>query len=181
MVLERDGYEHNHYCPCKTKPGIGQVWVLDICSLLCNVRITDHIPWHIIISQSSCGALSTGGPYTSWDPTSGALPPKALGQGESCVNVTTTDNWCQTVTYLDADGNPGGETIFVATSCLGGWPLSFCWQDPIYLLPGVSSNATIYNDYVIAHENYDMTQPVESTSVYLCMSGQRPFNEDNPP
>ena len=146
------------------------------------MRVTGHMPQYmciLITSRSSCGTLSTGEPYTSRDPTSGSLPPRALGQGESCTNIQTTDNWCQTVTYLDADGNPGGETIFVATSCLGQWPLSFCWQDAIYLLPGISRNTTIYNDYVIAHENYDITLPLESTSNLLCLAGEPPFNEDN--
>ena len=124
-----------------------------------------------MIFQSSCGTLSTG------DESILGYPVPTV----SCDNIQTTENWCQTVAYLDADGKPGGETIFVATSCLGGWPLSFCWQNPIYLLPGVSRNTTIYNDYVLAHENYDMTQPLESTSIYMCVNGERPFNIDNPP
>ena len=100
-------------------------------------------------------------------------------QEEICTNITTTDDWCQTVPYLDADGNPEGATVFVARSCEESWPLSFCWQDPIYLLPGVSNNATIYTDFVIAHENGDITQPLESTAVYLCTSQQGIFGEDN--
>ena len=45
----------------------------------------------------------------------------------------------------------------------------------------MSNNATIYNDYKIAHTNYDMTQPIESYSNITCMAGESPYNEDNGP
>ncbi|KAK3170354.1 hypothetical protein OEA41_009741 [Lepraria neglecta] len=80
--------------------------------------------------------------------TQGSDPSKA-----GCDYVKNIGNWCQTVPYVDDNGAPASETLFVATNCNDRWPISFCWQDPVYLLPGISNNATVYSDYVIAHED----------------------------
>ena len=45
----------------------------------------------------------------------------------------------------------------------------------------MSNNATICNDFKIAHTNYDMTHPIESSSNITCMAGGWPYNEDNGP
>ena len=79
----------------------------------------------------------------------------------------------------DERGRPLGETIFVAVSCCGAWPIGWCYQNPIYVIDGVSNNASIYNDYVLSHENYDLSLPIESTANITCLNGERPFNEDN--
>lgn len=71
-----------------------------------------------------------------------------------------------------------GETIFVATSAgADSWPLGICRQQPQYLLHGVSKNASVYQDYLLAHQEWDINKPIESTANYTCMNGIRPFNE----
>ena len=89
-----------------------------------------------------------------------------------CTNAKTTGDWCQTVPMTDAHGTPLGETIFVAASCCAHWPIGWCRQESVYLIEGVSNNATIYHDYNLAHTNYDMSLPIESTANITCMNGQ---------
>ena len=116
----------------------------------------------------SCGTLSTG-EWIVVDDISA-----------SCENVNTITNWCQTVPYIDDNGTPGGETIFVATQCLDNWAIGFCWQKDIYLLPGVAKNSTVYDDYVLAHENGDIHQPELDSAKRLCLDSLPPFDKDDP-
>ena len=81
--------------------------------------------------------------------------------------------------YVDDNGAPAGETLFVATNCNDRWPIGFCWQDPVYLLPGISNNATVYNDYVIAHEDYNINEPEMASADRLCLDGLPPFDKDD--
>ena len=74
-----------------------------------------------------------------------------------------------------------GETIFVARSCDQHWPLGFCWQDSTYLNPGVSTNSSVYQDFLDAHENFDITQPVESTPKITCELNHPPYSEGDVP
>ena len=131
----------------------------------------------LIDNRSSCGSISVG----TWTTSSGAGTGYAGGgdSSASCQDIHTTGDWCQTVPMQDEQGMPLGETIFVAASCCGGWPIGWCYQEPIYVVEGVSNNASIYNDYVLSHENYDLSLPIESTANITCLNGERPFNEDN--
>lgn len=127
-----------------------------------------------INKRSSCGSISIG----TWTTSSAGGTGYADGGDytASCQNIHTTGNWCQTVPMQDEQGAPMGETIFVAASCCGAWPIGWCYQQPIYIVEGVSNNASIYNDYVLSHENYDLSMPIESTDRILCLNGERPFS-----
>ena len=135
-----------------------------------SIRSTDR--------HSTCGSLTTGEAYSN--------PPNVqAGPGDQetngCRNIKTTGNFCQTQPWLDPkSGNPGGLTTFVATSCQDHWNLGFCKQQQEYLLPGVSNNASVYQDYVVSHINEDITQPLLSTTELWCNESQRMFNTGDP-
>lgn len=152
------------------------MWLHHLCALLRNVSLIINNNNHFTDSSSSCGSITTG---TWFD---GGInvqaPPGTTTQG-GCYKTQTTENWCQTVPMQDANGRPLGETFFVALSCCGHWPIGWCYQNSIYLIPGVSNNATIYNDYVISHKDYDMSKEIESYSNITCLAGKWPYNEDN--
>ncbi len=81
----------------------------------------------------------------------------------------------------DTHGTPLAEAVFLAARCCGHWPIGWCRRESVYLVEGVSHNATIYNDYNIARTNHDMTQPIENYSYIACMAGDWPYNEDSGP
>ncbi|KAL9074380.1 MAG: hypothetical protein Q9161_002366 [Pseudevernia consocians] len=130
------------------------------------------IPYYV----TSCGSITIGEWSTS---SSGEVTTGGADVTAGCTNAKTTGDWCQTVPMTDAHGTPLGETIFVAASCCAHWPIGWCRQESVYLIEGVSNNATIYNDYKLSHTNYDMTLPIESTANITCMAGEWPYNEDN--
>ena len=80
--------------------------------------------------------------------------------------------------YRNSDGTPAGKVVFVATNCLNDYPLGFCRQQPPYPVQGVSSNETVYQDFLLAHENYDINGPLETTVEAMCLAGEPPFNEN---
>ena len=50
----------------------------------------------------------------------------------------------------------------------------------MYLLPGVATNITVYDEYVLAHENSDINQPELDSVKRLCLDGLPPFDRDDP-
>ena len=79
--------------------------------------------------------------------------------------------------YTDSHGIPVGETIFVAVRCGGHIPLGFCWQQPPFWDSGVARNASVYNDFLESHENFDINLPIESTPFIDCQLGHAPFDK----
>ena len=128
--------------------------------------------------RSSCGSITIG----KWTASStGEVTTGGQDVTAGCTDTQTTGDWCQTVPMTDSNGTPLGETIFVAASCCAHWPIGWCRQESVYLIEGVSNNATIYHDYMLAHTNWDMSQPIESTPNITCMNAEGPYNEDNGP
>ena len=154
--------------------------LLDLRTLFCDVSTAYFhqcmFKWKtsssITNDYRSCGHLSTadlrrmGGGMSS-----------GIYISDYCVasSTTTITNWCQTTPYINEDGTAGGETVFVSTGCSGNQaPLEFCFQSQTYCLPGVSKNASIYDDQIKAHENWDESLPYESTPVESCKQGHWP-------
>ena len=113
--------------------------------------------------SSSCGSF-TYGHYTKSDITGHA----------GCHDVTTVGNYCQPDIWKQVDGNAGGVSIFVATDCTTGTPLGFCKQNPIYLRAGVSRNQTVNQNWIDAHFNSDLNQPVLGTAKAACEQNNWP-------
>ena len=95
----------------------------------------------------------------------------------SCDAVTTTSNWYQDVPMQDGNGTPLGVTAFVATDCCASSnkPLGFCYQEDPYCQPGVSGDSSVNSMYVVAHTNGDVTQPILSSAVEVCLNFENPF------
>lgn len=51
--------------------------------------------------------------------------------------------------------------------------LVFCRQQPPYLVQGVSSNETVYQDVLLAHETYNINGPLETTVEASVWQGSR--------
>lgn len=122
-------------------------------------------------TNRSCGSLSTAPVKRDYTkiPNEFCDPDK----------VTTTGNFCQTMPYTNREGNPAGETVFVACDCSGHWPLGFYRQNEVYLTPGVSNNVSVYDQFLLAHQDYNIDQPVESTVADWCQNALGPYHESN--
>lgn len=131
----------------------------------------------LLIKYRSCGSLTTA-KMADDRPKANNLNSNSFLSGTLTCEASsnnTIQNWCQTTPYINSDGSVGGETVFVSTGCAGNHaPLEFCFQDPVYCLAGVSTNASIYDDQIKAHENWDPNLPYESTPVSLCKAGTWP-------
>lgn len=101
--------------------------------------------------------------------------------GHICGTLKTTGNFCQTTPYLNGDGSAAGETIFVAADCNEHWPEPFCFQQGPYLQQGVAQNASVFDDQVKAHVDFDVTKPFESTPSTWCKEGKWPLRPGSLP